>query len=185
MKSIRLKRLGISLIFFLVGAGFSAAAIDDQSLRIKEFVVMGYEGIRLELRSGNGPYLKTLTDLLNVPPTDSAKTIDQIRSFSKTFPNIMDFSDQVVALRKEQKGPAGTMETSIPIPTGPGIYSGNKLENALSHLTRGMNVTVYLKTGEQVKGGFAEYNMRRLWLRGADRRSFLIDDILAIEAPQL
>ena len=54
--------------------------------RTKEFIVMGYEGVIADLPSGDGPYLKTLRELLKATPDQWPKMIEQIRSFSKTYP---------------------------------------------------------------------------------------------------
>ena len=160
---------------------------NDAAQRAKEFVVMGYEGIQFELKAGEGPYLKTLTELLNTKPEDHAQTVAHIRSLSSQFPNIMDFAENVVKLRVEPVG--RSMDASVPstppIPIGPSIYSGDKLANALDHMTRGMRITVFVKTGGRFKGRFEEYTLRRLWILGSSRQSFLLDDILAIDAPDL
>ena len=70
-------------------------------------------------------------------------------------------------------------------PAGTSTYSGDKLENALNHLTKGMKITVFSKGGGQISGRFDEYTVHQLWITGALRKSFQLDDILAIDAPQL
>ncbi len=159
--------------------------VDNRAQRTKEFVVMGYEGILFELRSGEGAYLRTLLDLLKTNPDQRTKTIEQTRLLSRTYPNIMDFAEQVMKLHSESAEGASAVETQVLLPEGPNVYSGEKLENALNHLTRGMKITVFSKGGRQFSGRFEEYAVRRLWIKGASRRSFLIDDILAVEAPRL
>ncbi len=157
---------------------------DDCRVRIREFVVMGYQGIQIDLMSGKGPYLRTLLDLLKIPTDAEKKTTDQLASLGKANLNIMDFADQVVLLGTEVQASAMAM-ADVPVPKGPGIYTGEKLMNALEHLARGMGITVTLKTGERLKGMFVDYSARRLWIRGAFRRVVSLDDILALEAPQL
>jgi hypothetical protein len=152
--------------------------------RTKEFIVMGYQGIIYELGSSEGPYLRTLKDLLGTNPDQGPKTIDQIRSFSKTYPNIMDFAEHVLNLASPSTG-SGPSKEVVLLPSGPSVYRGDRLENALNHLTRGMKVTVYTKGGAQFNGRFEEYLIRRLWINGTSRKSFQLDDIVAIDAPEL
>jgi hypothetical protein len=174
----------LSLLTILASASVVFGEFSDQGQRTKEFVVMGYQGIQIDLTSGKGPYLRTLLDLLNTPVDAETKTTAQLKSLLKTHSNIMDFADQVVLLGTKAEEVTKAM-AEVPVPSGPGIYTGDKLVNALQHLTRGMAVTVTLKTGEQLKGTFVEYSAKRLWIRGADRRVVSLDDILALEAPQL
>ncbi len=176
----------ISFLFIgLTAYGSVRAQADDQIHRTREFVVMGYHGIQMDLGSGKGPYLRTLNDLLRTPAEAEGKITDQLKTLLKTYPNIMDFADQVVLLVASSSASTPVASMKMPLPSGPGVFSGEKLLSALEHLTRGMEITVYLKTGEQLKGMFAEYSARRLWVRGAARRSVFLDDILALEAPQL
>jgi hypothetical protein len=144
--------------------------------RIKEFIVMGYEGIISNLRSGDGPYLETLAELLKAPPEQRAKIIEQVRSLSQTYPNILDFAEHVGRIQ---------LTTAVTFPSGSNVYSGEQLDNALSHMTRGMKITVFSKGGAQLSGQFDEYTVHRLWINGASHTSFHLDDILAIQAPQL
>jgi hypothetical protein len=153
------------------------------SERTKGFVVMGYQGIHFELESGEGPYLKTLMDLLRINPDERSKTIATVRQLSETYPNIMDFADNVALLQQDTA--ANNKETAVLLPAGPSVYTGEKLENALTHLTRGMEITVFTKGGGQHKGRFEEYGAKRLWLKGAAKKSFRLDDILAIDASKL
>lgn len=146
---------------------------------------MGYQGILFDLRSGDGPYLKTLTELLGTNSDDRAKIIKEIRTLSNTQLNIMDFADNVIKLQSATAPGAAAAPAQIVMPTGPSIYSGDELEKALHHLTRGMSVTVYTKGGMRVTGQFEDYNAKRLWLKDTARKSFLLDEILAIDAPRL
>ncbi len=152
--------------------------------RAKEFIVMGYEGILYELKSGEGPYLRTLLELLAINSDDHSKTIEKTKAMAKSYPNIMDFAEQVIQL-EQQPGKNGPLIETPPLPSGPGVYSGDQLENALNHLTRGMKITVVTKGGARFRGQFEEFVIRRLWVSGATRKSFHLKDILALEAPQL
>lgn len=138
---------------------------------------MGYQGLLFECRSGKGPYLQTLVELLNTPSDEQKKTMNEICGLSEKHPNIMDFAENVTAY---QKGPA-SIQAPIPVPEGPGIASGENLENHLNHLTRGTAITVHAKGGGRFEGIFEEYSSRRLWIRGASKRSFHRDDIQAVE----
>lgn len=184
IKRIHLKLFLLASTVLFVGVPYTQAQ-SNGTLRTKEFVVMGYAGILFELRSGEGPYLRTLTDLLKTKLDQRAQVLKQIRSLSETYPNIMDFAEQVIKLQQESMAGSHSSETPISLPLGPGIYSGEQLESALNHLTKGMKVTVFSKTGGQFSGQFVEYAVRRLWIQGASRKSFRLDDILAIDAPNL
>ena len=173
----------LSFLIALTATSFIAAQSDDRNQRTREFVVMGYQGLRIELTSGKGPYLRTLMDLLRTPTEAETKTTDQLKALLKIYPNIMDFADQVIMLGVKTEETAKIM-AEVPVPSGPGIATGDKLVNALEHLTRGMAITVTLKTGEKLKGTYAEYTAKRLWIRGAARRSVHLDDILALESPK-
>ena len=162
---------------FLAMTGLCAPG-DDGALRTREFVVMGYYGLRSDLEKGAGTYLDTLMALLGAPDEKRGKVADQVRELSRKHTNIMDFADQVLALRSAAAAPA---EPSVPPPAGPNVISGPGLENALSHFTRGEPVTVYLRTGERLKGVFSEFNARRLWIRGAPRRWVGLDEIAAVQ----
>lgn len=180
----KLKRFVLLGLALLPASGVMAATAADQELRIREFVVMGYHGIELELQSKSGPYLRTLLELMGAPAGAEAKLTGELKGLLKARPNIMDFADQVAALRAASPAQA-TAPAPRPIPEGKNIYSGDRLVNALEHLTRGMEVRVTLKTGEQLKGRFSEYISKRLWLVGAARKSVSLDDISFIEAPEL
>ncbi len=146
---------------------------------------MGYEGILFELRSAEGAYLRSLIELLETKSGQRVQAIEQIRSLSKTYPNIMDFAEQVIKLQNDAGVVVPSKETELSLPMGRSIYSGEKLENALNHLTKGMTMTVISKSGGQFTGQFEEYSAGRLRIRGSLRKSFLLDDIRAIDAPQL
>jgi hypothetical protein len=180
--------LGILAALLMCGTTRPARASTDDQQRLKEFVVMGYQGIVSDLSVGQGPYLLTLFDLTKTPANERAKAFEKIQILSKTYPNIMDFADQIVLLAPA--GPVTTPDASrspvvMPVPTGPTVYSGDRLLNALDHLTRGMKVTVYTNAAEPFNGYVENYDAHRLWVRGTSRKSFPSDRILALDAPDL
>src|SRR4051812_26630976 len=67
--------------------------------RARELAVMGYQGLATELGSEHGAYLRSLEELLGVRPEDATVFEGQLRQLLKQYPNIMDFADQVVALK--------------------------------------------------------------------------------------
>ncbi len=144
---------------------------------------MGYEGISFELSSVEGPYLRTLTELLGVNSDDRSSTLVKVRALAASNANIMDFADRVAELQVM----ASTLSAVavIPAPSGPGVYSGDRVDSALTHLTRGMKVTVFTKGGARFSGQFEEYVAGRVWLSGETRRSVLRKDILAVESSRL
>lgn len=172
-------------LLVLISLRVNGFSFDEKSQRAKEFIVMGYQGIIFEINSGSGAYIKTLMDLLNVSSDQKEQTLEKVRSLSKSNLNIMDFADQVLLLQGSNSSTLSTSAAVVPIPTGKSIYSGDKLENALNHLTRGMGVTIFAKSGDQYKGRFEEYSVKRLSIRGASKKSFHLNDILAIDAPDL
>lgn len=164
--------------------------LSDNQLKAKEFIVMGYQGLMSELTSGEGPYVRTLQDLLQWDPAAKASLTEQLRPLAKAYPNIMDFADHVLV----QKWPVGTQHLSPatpvnatlpPLPTTSSLYSGERLESALQHLGRGMKVTVYLRSGEKQEGRAAEYTAGYLWVRTPMMKSYKKDEIRAIDSPDL
>lgn len=158
----------------------AASSSDDLSRRTREFVIMGYEGIRAEMKDGAGAYLKTLMELLGARGERQVVITGEVRMLLARFPNIMDFADHVAALQTSGSDFAA-VETVVAPPSGPGIFSGADLENALIHLTKGSPVTAYLRSGQRERGTFADYDARKLWIRGASRRSIPLEDILAVD----
>jgi hypothetical protein len=142
---------------------------------------MGYEGIRLDLKSNTGPYLNTLIDLMSVGAAVQKEFINQVREIQKGNPNIMDFADHVLALSTPQI----TAAPQVPLPTGDDVFSGDELEVALGHLTKGMRVTVITKSGARYEGKFEDYVSKRLWIRAAKSLHFQLNEILAIQSPDL
>jgi hypothetical protein len=136
------------------------------------------------LNSREGAYLRTLQDLLNIQPNQQIQFIEDIKVLAKKHLNIMDFADEVLKLQQTQATVSAIQFQDV-IPNGPHIYSGEKLENALNHLTRGMPLTIYTKSGAQFGGHFVSYQAKRLWIKGPSRETFLLNEILAIDAPQL
>jgi hypothetical protein len=171
----------------------AAPAPSPASLRIREFVVMGYQGLMQELAtSTRGPYLRTLNQLLQVKPDDVAKIEHTLQKLSVAYPNIMDFADQVATLQKSSVTPNPALPTAAApaaaLPTGPHVYSGDRLDDGLQHLTKGMAVTVYTQWGEKVEGQAVDYSANRLLIRTPgepSHRTFQRGEIRAIDAPGL
>ena len=176
--------LGVCCLFLAVPW---PGAADGGPSKVKEFVVMGYQGIVQDLSAGKGSYLTSLIELLNVPPEKSTATIEQLKSLQQRYPNIMEFADQVAALQIENPSPPVPFPALPALPTDRRLYSGDSLKNALQHLTRGMNVTVYLQNGSTIQGRVAEYDSGRLMVRmpGGKSKSCRLPDIRALEAPEL
>jgi hypothetical protein len=168
----------ILLITLMAIPGLSRGE-NSRSLRVREFAVMGYQGILNDISAGKGPYVNSLLNLLAVPADQVPQTIDQIKSLAQRYPNIMDFADRVAADVAPKTAPA--------LPTDRKLISGSELENALQHLGRGMQVTAYLQNGDTLKGRVIEYDSGRLLIRTVDRKSKVcrIADIRALEAPNL
>jgi hypothetical protein len=66
--------------------------------KIKDFIVVGYRDIIVDLQKGSGQYLASLLDLLNLPPNQRDETIKRIRALSQAYPNIVEFADHVSEL---------------------------------------------------------------------------------------
>lgn len=170
----------ILLIAMLMMQPIATSGWAQESLRTKEFAVMGYQGLLLECRSGKGPYLQTLSELLALPADEQRKILAEVCGLIEKYPNIMEFAEKVMAY---QKGPV-PVQVSLPLPEGPGVVQGQNLEDHLNHLTRGAHILIHTKGGAQFSGIFEEYASHRVWIRGAAKRSFHLEDIFAIEAPR-
>src|SRR4051794_994041 len=92
------KSMFIAVAFLSLGARAGFGQTDAQKQRVREFVVMGYQGINVELNSKKGPYLTTLMELLGAPSGAETKTRDALMALLKSNPNIMDFADRVAEL---------------------------------------------------------------------------------------
>lgn len=181
VNAIRKSSRTLLLPILLVCLHSPASAVDpDASLRARQFVVMGYHGIVLDLERGSGAYLSTLADLLGVPDAEHGALAGEVQALVKAHPNIMDLADRVGDLQRTSRA---VVPTALPVPSGPNVRSGTAIEPALRHATRGTPVTVFLHGGESMSGRFVEFQTRRLWLRGASRRSVLLRDIAAVEIP--
>ncbi len=179
------------LLAWLISVGYAA----QDPRRVQSFVVMGYQGLVDNIQSGQGPYLRTLMELQGVSAERQPEVLKQLRDSAARYPNIMDFADHVAGVpsvpppvrlvppSSESVVPTASAVTLAPLPAS--AYSGDRLENALRHLTRGMPVTVYTNTGEVVRGRVSEYDARRLTLSKPTARSFTLDQIRGIESPSL
>ncbi len=175
----------VFLMVFLPLFGWAA----QNAERARQFIVMGYQGLVQEVAENRrGAYLNTLIDLLKIPSDQQPQAIEKIEVAAKAYPNIMDFADHVLAQEPLLGVLNSTAAVSAAIPALPAsatFYTGPGLENALKHLAKGMSVTVYTKSDETVKGKVADYDSRRLWLRTPAMKSFRLQDIQALEAPDL
>jgi dienelactone hydrolase len=87
----------------------------------------------------------------------------------------------VAASPPPPKGSAAA--TAAAPPAGPNTYTGPQLDNALQHLTRGMQVTATLAGGERVSGRFQDYAESTVTLRTPKTRRIKRADLVAIDAP--
>ncbi len=149
--------------------------VSDRTLRVREFVVMGYQGIVGELSAGKGPYLTTLEALLNVPTERQGQMTGDLSRLVKEYPNIMDFADHVLLLR----GAAPMVTEATPVPSA----AAAELENSLQHLSKGVKVILHLHSGEKVEGIAADYNGKTLWIRNPGMKSFRKEEIQALDVP--
>src|SRR5688572_30279336 len=94
-------RLFFAVFLCLTSLVGTAGAVErNDSQRTRQFVVMGYQGITLDLERGGGPYLSTLAELLGIPEGKRGRMAAEVKRLATAHPNIMDFSDQVVALQQ-------------------------------------------------------------------------------------
>ena len=66
-----------------------------RSQKIKEFIVVGYDKLLSDIKSGSGQYLASLLDLLQIRDADRAAAIKKIQSLAERFESIPDFAEQV------------------------------------------------------------------------------------------
>lgn len=170
-----------NLLFLIILIFALRYSFGGEITRAQQFIVMGYEGIRLELSSQEGPYIQTLIDLLAIPSSQRVDFVEQLKVLQKSEANIMNFSDQVVALGTTLATPL----VPVPLPMGDDVFSAEKLEGALVHLTKGMRMTVITKNGSRTDGTFEDYVDKKLWIRGASKKLFHRNEILAIQSSDL
>jgi len=72
-----------------------AAGQKNQAERVKDFVVIGYNSLRVDIKNGSGPYLSSLLELLQIPENNCAGAIQTIQTLCDKYPNIVEFASQI------------------------------------------------------------------------------------------
>jgi len=84
-----------------VGAGSSPIAREvslSANQKIKDFVVISYGQLQVDLSKGTGEYLSSLLSMLNIPAAETAETVKKLRALSEVYRVIPEFADRVIDL---------------------------------------------------------------------------------------
>jgi hypothetical protein len=109
-------------------------AVTDVSARTREFILVSFANLALEISNGSGPYLETLFSLLRIPTHQRKETLERLRATLVVYPNIMDFADAVVQLFVAREG-ARLEATPPPPPRNPINLSGRDSDRLSSIVT--------------------------------------------------
>ncbi len=66
--------------------------------KAREFIVVAYDKIIIDLNRGQGEYLKSLLDTLSIPEDQRPEAIKKIQALSAAYTNIADFAEKVVEM---------------------------------------------------------------------------------------
>ena len=66
--------------------------------KAKDFIVINYQDIVVDLRKGEGQYMTSLMDMLKIPSDAKDQAIKKIRGLSEAYTNISEFADHVVEI---------------------------------------------------------------------------------------
>lgn len=73
----------------------SVNSIKSDNSKIKEFIVVSYKQIVIDLAKGEGEYLDSLLSMLKVEDSNRSESIDKIKSLSEAYKVIPEFAEQV------------------------------------------------------------------------------------------
>jgi len=145
-----------------------------------DFIIVSYRELMKDLSKGEGPYLKTLLDMLKLKAEDKPQAIKKIQALSEAYSNINEFADRVVDLYRahieetayavEPSTPVAQPEVT-PIPTGPAWEPAPALMDVrdftqfLRTLSPGIHVQLYLTDGQLYSGEFERHQDGLVWLK--------------------
>jgi len=74
----------------------SVNSIKSDNAKIKEFIVVSYKQIIIDLAQGEGEYLDSLVSMLKIEDSSRPQSIEKIKSLSETYNIIPEFAEEVV-----------------------------------------------------------------------------------------
>jgi hypothetical protein len=69
-----------------------------QKMQAKEFIVLAYRNIMVDVSKGSGEYLDSLMNSLSVQPNDRKEAASKIKTLSELYQDIPTFADRVLEL---------------------------------------------------------------------------------------
>ncbi len=76
----------------------SAAGERPKRAEVKEYVILSYNQILADLGKGEGEYLESLLQLLEIESEQRDEAIDKIRKLSEVYTVIPEFADSTIDL---------------------------------------------------------------------------------------
>lgn len=116
--------------------------------KTKDYIVLAYKDILIDLQKGDGQYLSSLLELLHVKPEGKSDAVKKIRALSEVYTVIPDFADHVIDLYRTPQA------NSIPSTEPPAVdaVAPQPAPECPFQLSVGQFVRVNLKSGESETG---------------------------------
>ena len=76
----------------------STTIFGSEKAKVKEFIVVSYASLKVDLSRGKGDYLDSLLAMLGVKDSDKIDSIKKIKSLSEIYNVIPEFAEQVANL---------------------------------------------------------------------------------------
>lgn len=77
-------------------SGFDNKSWLENAQKLKEFVIISYRPLTADINKGEGEYLSSLLNLLEIPEISKAAVLTRLRFLSETSPNIPNFADRII-----------------------------------------------------------------------------------------
>lgn len=79
-----------------VNANSLQYSADNSKAKVKDFIIVSYRSLSIDISQGKGEYLSSLLNLLKVPPDKMQPAIQNFQKLMQQSSNIPDFADKVI-----------------------------------------------------------------------------------------
>ena len=76
----------------------STTFFGSDKAKVKEFIVVSYSNLKVDLSKGKGDYLDSLLSMLGIKDSKKSDSIKKIKSLSEIYDVIPEFAEQVANL---------------------------------------------------------------------------------------
>jgi hypothetical protein len=70
----------------------------QRKTQAKDYIVLSYNNLMIDLSKGSGEYLNSLTNTLAIPENNKTEAISKIRALSEIYTDVPTFADRVIEL---------------------------------------------------------------------------------------